>query len=111
LCFYLISAQKGSKKGKGRGHKISKVKRNNQIKTKMMKQGKMKGKGDKRKSTICRKPVKNPPRPEPVDEEVSDDDMRDMVETEDVEFLHDAAASRSYNLLKRIRFNKYSPPK
>jgi hypothetical protein len=72
----------------------------------MIKQGKMKGQNSARNATITRKPMKNPPRPEPVPEEESEDDMMDMIESEDVDFLHNAAASRSYSLLKRIRFNK-----
>jgi hypothetical protein len=72
----------------------------------MMKQGKLKGKGDKAKSTICRKQKKNPPRPEPEQEELSDNDINEMVDKEDADFLQEAAVSRSYNLLKRIRFNK-----
>lgn len=68
----------------------------------------MKSQNKSRNATITRRPVKNPPKPEPVPEEESEDDMKDMIEDEDVEFLHNAAASRSYSLLKRIRFNKYS---
>ncbi|XP_065336013.1 nucleolar complex protein 3-like isoform X2 [Cloeon dipterum] len=97
---------KASKKGKGRGHKISKVKRTNQIKTKLMKQGKLKGKGNRHMSTICRNPKKNPPKPEvPPVEEASDDDMQDMMDKDDIQFLKDSSAARSYKILKRFNFN------
>ncbi|XP_059486396.1 nucleolar complex protein 3 homolog [Neocloeon triangulifer] len=101
--------KKASKKSKGRSLKISQVKRANHIKTKLMKRGKLKGKVNKNhRADITRKTVKNPPRPEPVVEELSDDDMKDMVEEGDVDFHRDAAAAKSYSLLKRIRFNKTS---
>ncbi|XP_029177821.1 nucleolar complex protein 3 homolog [Nylanderia fulva] len=92
--------------GKLKKSKISKIKRNNQIKTKLSKQGKLKTRRHK-------PPKKQPqkvaaPRPEAVQEEESDqgEDLMDMVEKDDLKFLEKAISNKSYNLLKQIRLTE-----
>ncbi|KMQ95945.1 nucleolar complex protein 3-like protein [Lasius niger] len=92
--------------GKLKKSKISKIKRNNQIKTKLSKQGKLK--------TRRHKPPKKQPQklaapcPEAVEEEESDhgEDLMNMVEEDDLKFLEKAITNKSYNLLKQIRLTE-----
>lgn len=87
--------------------KISKIKRNNQIKTKLSKQGKLK--------TRRHKPPKKQPQksaslcPAVVKEEESDhgEDLMNMVEEDDIKFLEKAISNKSYNLLKQIHLTEY----
>ncbi|XP_011170713.2 nucleolar complex protein 3 homolog [Solenopsis invicta] len=92
--------------GKLRKPKISKIKRNNQTKTKLSKQGKLKTRRHKPK----KQPQKSaPPRPEIVEEEEESDhgrDLMDMVEEDDLNFLNKAISNQSYNLLKPIQLNE-----
>lgn len=88
--------------------KVSKIKRNNQIKTKLSKQGKLKTRRHKPQKKQLQKPA--PPRPEIVEEEEESDhgrDLMDMIEEDDLNFLNNAISNKSYNLLKQIRFNEY----
>ncbi|KAF7991431.1 hypothetical protein HCN44_002993 [Aphidius gifuensis] len=89
--------------------KISKVKTNNQKRTKLSKQGKLKLQRHKQP----KKQIQKPPQLKPEDnqddkeEEESDhgEDMLSMVEKDDMDFLESAVNSKSYNILKKIRFN------
>ncbi|CAL7938464.1 unnamed protein product [Xylocopa violacea] len=85
--------------------KISAVKRSNQKRTKLARQGKLK--------TRRHKPVKNQvpktvvPNVESVDDEESDhgEDLMDMVEEDDLDFLKEAISNKSYNILKHLNLN------
>ncbi|XP_072748758.1 nucleolar complex protein 3 [Anoplolepis gracilipes] len=92
--------------GKLKKSKISKVKRNNQIKTKLSKQGKLK---TRRHKPPKKQPQKSIPScPEVVEEEESDhgEDLMNMVEEDDLKFLEKAISNKSYNLLKKIRLTE-----
>ncbi|XP_018346900.1 PREDICTED: nucleolar complex protein 3 homolog [Trachymyrmex septentrionalis] len=93
--------------GKLKKPKISKIKRNNQIKTKLSKQGKLK---TRRHKPPKKQPQKStPPCPnKPEEEEESDhgSDLMDMVEEDDLNFLKNAISNKSYSLLKQIRLNE-----
>lgn len=87
--------------------KNSKLKRNNQIKTKLSKQGKLK---TRRPKPSKKQPQKSAqPRPKIEEEEESDhgEDLMNMVEEDDLNFLKNAISNKSYNLLKQIRLNEY----
>lgn len=49
------------------------------------------------------------PHAETVEEEESDqgEDLMDMVEENDLNFLEEAISNKSYNLLKQIHLNEY----
>lgn len=49
------------------------------------------------------------PHAEIVEEEESDqgEDLMDMVEEDDLDFLGEAISNKSYNLLKQIHLNEY----
>lgn len=49
------------------------------------------------------------PHAETVEEEESDqgEDLMDMVEEDDLNFLGEAISNKSYNLLKQIHLNEY----
>lgn len=88
--------------------KISKIKRNNQTKTKLSKQGKLKTRRHKPQKKQPQKPA--PSRPEIIEEEEESDhgkDLMDMVDEDDLNFLNNAISNKSYNLLKQIRLNEY----
>ncbi|KAL6446957.1 hypothetical protein ACFW04_001383 [Cataglyphis niger] len=92
--------------GKLKKSKISKIKRNNQIKTKLSKQGKLK---TRRHKPSKKQPQKSaPPCSEAVEEEESDhgEDLMNMVEEDDLKFLEKAISNKSYNLLKQIRLTE-----
>lgn len=107
---YLCDIFQKSRKKSGRGHAISKVKRNNQIRTKLVKQGKVKVQRNRRANNITRNPKKkNAPRPEPEPEEEGEsdaEDMRGMVDQEDLKFLKEAVSAQSYSMLKRMRYTQ-----
>lgn len=92
--------------GKLKKLKISKIKRNYQIKTKLSKQGKLKTRRHKPPKKQFQKPT--PPCPKVVEEEESDhgEDLMNMVEEDDLKFLEKAISNRSYNLLKQIRLTE-----
>ena len=88
--------------------KISKVKRSNQKRTKLSKQGKLKSRRHREKK---KKTTQKPPQPRlngTQEEEASDDnqDMLEMVEKDDLTFLKKAISNKSYDLLKKIRLNE-----
>nr|XP_033339973.1 nucleolar complex protein 3 homolog [Megalopta genalis] len=85
--------------------KISAIKRSNQKRTKLMKQGKLKTRRHKPKKQV-QKVVQS--HPESVEEEESDhgEDLLNMVEEDDLEFLEKAISNKSYNLLKHIHLNQ-----
>lgn len=87
--------------------KISKVKRNNQKRNKLTKQGKLKFRRHKPPQKQNQKVVK---QPLPIDEEESDngEDMLNMVEEDDLKFLEKSISNKSYDLLKQIRMNQYA---
>ncbi|XP_018357604.1 PREDICTED: nucleolar complex protein 3 homolog [Trachymyrmex cornetzi] len=93
--------------GKLKKPKISKIKRNNQIKTKLSKQGKLK---TRRHKPPKKQPQKSaPPCPNKLEEEEESDhgsDLMDMVEEDDLNFLKNAISNKSYSLLKQIRLNE-----
>ncbi|EZA60268.1 Nucleolar complex protein 3-like protein [Ooceraea biroi] len=86
--------------------KISKIKRNNQTKTKLSKQGKLK---TRRHKLSKKQPQKAPPpRPKEVEEEESDhgEDLMDMIEEDDLNFLKKAISNKSYNLVKKFHLTE-----
>ncbi|XP_043505976.1 nucleolar complex protein 3 homolog isoform X1 [Polistes fuscatus] len=85
--------------------KISKIKRNNQTKTKLLKQGKLKTRRHKQPKKQVQKII---PKVNNVEEEESDngEDLLHMVEKDDLSFLQNAISNKSYNLLKKIRLNE-----
>ncbi|XP_047114636.1 nucleolar complex protein 3 homolog isoform X1 [Schistocerca piceifrons] len=98
-----------AKKGKVR---ISKLKRSNQKRTKLARQGKLKHKRNKKATP---KPLfggpQNPPHHGTHEgEEESDHDLGilDMVDEDDIDFLKNAVSSRSYSLLNKIRYRNDS---
>ncbi|KAL6256456.1 hypothetical protein P5V15_012569 [Pogonomyrmex californicus] len=92
--------------GKLRKPKISKIKRNNQTRTKLSKRGKLKTRQHKPAKKQPQKSV--PPCPVEEEEEESDHgkDLMDMVEEDDLNFLNNAISNKSYNLLKQIPLNE-----
>ncbi|XP_076301364.1 nucleolar complex protein 3 [Lasioglossum baleicum] len=84
--------------------KISAIKRSNQKKTKLMKQGKLRTRRHKPKKQV-QKVVQ---QPESVEEEESDhgEDLLTMVEEDDLQFLEKAISNKSYNLLKHIHLDQ-----
>ncbi|XP_053977082.1 nucleolar complex protein 3 homolog isoform X1 [Hylaeus volcanicus] len=90
---------------KQRKLKISSIKRNNQKRTKLMKQGKLKTRRHKPAKKQIQKTVQHP---ESVEEEESDhgEDLMNMVEKDDLDFLKEAISNKSYNLLKKIRLDE-----
>ncbi|XP_032675303.1 nucleolar complex protein 3 homolog [Odontomachus brunneus] len=88
--------------GKLKKLKINKVKRNNHIKTKLSKQGKLKSKRHTSKKQIHKPPV---PCPEEQEESDHGEDLTDMIEEDDLTFLQKAISNKSYNILKQIHLN------
>ncbi|XP_076631281.1 nucleolar complex protein 3 isoform X3 [Colletes latitarsis] len=86
--------------------KISLIKRNNQKRTKLMKQGKLKTRRHKPAKKQVQKTV--PLHTEAIEEEESDhgEDLMNMVEKDDLDFLREAISNKSYNLLQQIRLNE-----
>ncbi|KAG7190130.1 hypothetical protein KM043_006263 [Ampulex compressa] len=90
--------------------KISKVKRNNQRRAKLTKQGKLK----MRRHRQSKKQIQKLPPPqtkvveEEEEEEESDhgEDLMNMVEEDDLNFLQKAISNKSYNILKQIRLDE-----
>lgn len=96
------------KKGKLR---ISSVKRSNLKHTKLSKQGKLKYRRHKKKSELLHKRNKNQqPKSKLLEEEEEQSDhaeeLLQMVEKDDLEFLQNAVTSHSYSLLNHIRFTE-----
>ncbi|KAK9294565.1 hypothetical protein QLX08_010869 [Tetragonisca angustula] len=85
--------------------KISAVKRSNQKRTKLSRQGKLKTRRHKLAKKQIHKKVL--PHTESVEEEESDhgEDLMGMIEEEDLDFLKKAISNKSYNLLKQIHLN------
>ncbi|XP_012153365.1 nucleolar complex protein 3 isoform X2 [Megachile rotundata] len=93
----------------GKKLKISTIKRSNQKRNKLTKQGKFKARRHKQKKQV-QKVI--PPPAESVEEESDhDDNILDMIEEDDIEFLKDAVSNKSYNLLKQIHLNKTTDDK
>ncbi|XP_066263007.1 nucleolar complex protein 3 [Euwallacea similis] len=88
--------------------KVSKAKRNNQKKNKLIKQGVIK-KGLKkiRKPQVHNKVAKKAPQQCDASEEESDhgEDMLQMVEEEDLDFLKQAITNRSYGILNKVKYS------
>ncbi|CAG9853869.1 unnamed protein product [Phyllotreta striolata] len=90
--------------------KLAKSKRNNQKKNKLIKQGVI-------KKAKPRKDVKAAPVPQkpnlPVVEDESDEgeDLLDMVDDDDMDFLKTAITNRSYNIYNKVKFNVSEEPK
>ncbi|KAG5319094.1 NOC3L protein, partial [Acromyrmex heyeri] len=87
--------------------KISKIKRNNQIKTKLSKQGKLKTRRHKPKKQPQKSVPPCPNKPEEEEESDHGNDLMDMVEEDDLNFLKNAISNKSYSLLKQIHLNEY----
>lgn len=85
--------------------KISKVKRGNQKRTKLSRQGKLKTRRHKKADS---KP-KPKPKQQEHEEEGSDtgEGMLEMVEGDDLAYLKNAISAQSYQLLKKIRSSEY----
>ncbi|GLV36370.1 uncharacterized protein CBL_08862 [Carabus blaptoides fortunei] len=86
--------------------KISKAKRNNQKRNKLVKKGVIKS-GKKAKFVQKATTIPQIKKPEPEESEESDhgEDMLGMVEEDDLSFLKQAISNKSYSLLKQIRYN------
>ena len=89
--------------------RISAVKRSNLKHTKLSKQGKLKCRHHKKKSELFHKRNKNqqPKSKLPEEEEEQSDhgeELLQMVEKDDLEFLQNAVTSHSYSLLNHISF-------
>lgn len=79
------------------------------MKTKLSKQGKLKSRRHKSAKKKPQKPAPPPPKiVEEEEEEESDhgEDLMNMVEEDDLDFLKSAISNKSYNLLKPIRLNE-----
>lgn len=90
---------------------MSTVKRNNLKNTKLSKQGKAKHRHHKKKSALL--PKRNNDQQSKSnavqeEEEQSDngEELLQMVENDDLEFLRNAVTSHSYSLLNHIRFKE-----
>lgn len=92
--------------GKLKKPKISKIKRNNQIKTKLSKQGKLKTRRHKLKKQPQKLVPPCPNKPEEEEESDHGSDLMDMIEEDDLNFLKNAISNKSYSLLKQIRLNE-----
>ncbi|CAG9821319.1 unnamed protein product [Phaedon cochleariae] len=92
--------------------KVSKVKRNNQKKTKLIKQGVIKKKPNKKIDNIPNVPS-NQPKQKVESSEESDDgeDMLGMVDKDDLDFLRKAVTNRSYNIFNKVRRSELDGPK
>ncbi|KAG5884106.1 hypothetical protein JTB14_024146 [Gonioctena quinquepunctata] len=92
--------------------KVSKSKRNNQKKTKLIKQGVIK-KTKKPKHFGILPPAVNKCKENVEYSEESDqgEDMLQMVEEEDIAFLKTAIANRSYNIFNKVRYRESDAPK
>jgi nucleolar complex protein 3 len=90
---------------------MSSVKRHNLKRTKLSKQGKLKCRRHKKKSEVSHKRNTGvQPKSNPVQEEEESDhgeELLQMVEKDDIEFLQNAVATHSYSLLNHIRFTEY----
>ncbi|XP_015119168.1 nucleolar complex protein 3 homolog [Diachasma alloeum] len=98
-------------KPKSKQLKISKIKRNNQKRNKLSKQGKLKERRHGSKSTQSVKKHIVEKVEVPIENEESSDqgeDLLEMVEKDDLKFLHSAISSRSYHLLRKIRLPEES---
>ena len=91
----------------GRKVRISAIKRNNQKRTKLTRQGKVKTQRHKPAKTHVQKAVTS--HPESMEEEEESDhgqDLMDMVEEDDLNFLREAISNKSYHLLNRVHLNE-----
>ncbi|KAL3280650.1 hypothetical protein HHI36_003886 [Cryptolaemus montrouzieri] len=95
--------------------KTSKIKRNNQKRGKLVKQGVIK---KHQKRNLTKKPTKDikkdlPPKiikpiePEESEESDNGEDVLSMVEKEDLDFLKTAISNRSYNIFKNIKYSEH----
>jgi nucleolar complex protein 3 len=90
---------------------MSTVKRNNLKHTKLSKQGKGKNRHHKKKAALLSKRNNNQQSISdavPEEEGSSDhgEELLQMVEKDDLEFLHNAITSHSYSLLNHIHFTE-----
>ncbi|XP_076678700.1 nucleolar complex protein 3 isoform X2 [Andrena cerasifolii] len=91
----------------GKKVRISAIKRNNQKRTKLTRQGKIKTQRHKPAKTHVQKAVTS--HPESIEEEEESDhgqDLMDMVEEDDLNFLREAISNKSYHLLKEVHLNE-----
>nr|CAD7572076.1 unnamed protein product [Timema californicum] len=96
---------------KGKKLRVSKVKRGNQKRTKLSKQGKLKTRRHKAKPSMhtAAKPVKQPEKDGEVEKEEESDhgeDMLKMVDKEDLGFLKNAITNRSYSIFNRLHYKE-----
>ncbi|XP_012287704.1 nucleolar complex protein 3 homolog [Orussus abietinus] len=82
--------------------KISKVKRNNQTRSKLMRQGKIKARRHRKSTKNALPGSQNVPAQEP-EEEITGEDMLGMVQQDDLDFLKSAVSNKSYSILKQIQ--------
>ncbi|PSN42019.1 Nucleolar complex protein 3, partial [Blattella germanica] len=88
------------KKGK---KKISSVKQKTLKHAKLSKQGKLRGKRNKKKSLLPKKNRTNSSHePVPVDESDHGEDMLQMIDKDDLTFLQNAVANDNYSLLSNV---------
>ncbi|XP_069671581.1 nucleolar complex protein 3 [Periplaneta americana] len=94
--------------------RISKVKQKNLKHTKLSKQGKLKNKRHKKKLAVLHKRNKgnnvqaklNSAKEEEEEQSDHGEELLQMVEKEDLDFLKNAVASHSYSLLNHIRYSE-----
>ncbi|CAH0550195.1 unnamed protein product [Brassicogethes aeneus] len=87
--------------------KVAKAKRNNQKRNKLVKQGVIKKNDGKPKKNIKAAPPKVVKKPEPQDDSEESDhgeDLLEMVDEEDIDFLKQAISNRSYKLLNKVKY-------
>ncbi|GLG95825.1 Nucleolar complex protein 3 homolog [Gryllus bimaculatus] len=88
---------------KKKGIKISKVKRQNHMRNKLGKRGKLKS-NKKTSKYYGIKPQDNSQKPEPQqEEEIAGEEMLTMMEPEDLLYLQNSVAARSYGILQKLR--------
>lgn len=85
-------------------NKISKAKKNNQKRNKLVKKGVIK-KGAKKGKNVREQPPKIVKKQDEVYEESDQgEDLLEMVDDDDLEFIKNAITNRSYNILNKIKY-------
>lgn len=84
------------------------MKRNNQKRNKLVKQGKLKTKRNRAPKKQRQQQPEQQKRPEEAEEESDNgEDLLGMVEKDDIAFLQNAISNKSYSLLQKLRLNEY----
>lgn len=83
--------------------KISKVKRNNQKRTKLSRQGKLKNRRHKPKNQVPQKVSVKKPIVEEDEEYDEAGDLAGMIDADDMKFLNKALQQNTYSFYNKIR--------